>query len=64
MSNMSYCRFENTARDVEDCLEAIDNGAIHDMSTQEAEALRSLLEYAKHIVELEDEINEAVDKTI
>ena len=61
---MSYCRFENTARDVEDCLEAIDNGSIHDMSTDEAEALARLLQYAKHIVELEEEITEAVEKTI
>jgi len=59
---MSYCRFENTARDVEDCLEAIDNGAINDLSTEEAYALRRLLEYAKHIVELENEIIESVEK--
>lgn len=26
MSNMSYCRFENTASDLRDCLEALDNG--------------------------------------
>ena len=24
---MSYCRFENTARDLRDCLDAIENGA-------------------------------------
>ena len=26
MGNMSYCRFENTARDLRDCLEAINDG--------------------------------------
>ena len=26
MGNMSYCRFENTARDLADCVRAIQNG--------------------------------------
>ena len=26
MSNMSYCRFENTAGDVDDCIEALQEG--------------------------------------
>ena len=26
MGNMSYCRFENTSRDLQDCLSAIYNG--------------------------------------
>ena len=25
MSNMSYCRFENTSRDLMDCVDAIEN---------------------------------------
>lgn len=25
MSNMSYCRFENTYKDLQDCFEALDN---------------------------------------
>lgn len=25
MSNMSYCRFRNTARDLQDCIDAFDN---------------------------------------
>lgn len=24
MANMSYCRFENTARDISDCINALD----------------------------------------
>ena len=27
MANMSYCRFENTYRDLMDCLNALQNGA-------------------------------------
>ena len=28
MANMSYCRFENTFRDLEDCVENIDNDGL------------------------------------
>ena len=28
MANLSYCRFQNTARDLSDCVEAIDNHEI------------------------------------
>ena len=28
MSNMSYCRFNNTVNDLEDCRDALDSGEI------------------------------------
>jgi len=56
MGNMSYCRFENTARDLEDCVEAIDNKETNDLSDYEVRGLEKILRYAKYIVELEDEI--------
>lgn len=61
MSNMSYCRFENTARDLQDCLDAIQNGEINDLSSQyEVDALEELLEICKNIVTYKDEIEDAV----
>lgn len=61
MSNMSYCRFENTAADLEDCLDAIRNGEINDLSSQyEVDALEELLELCKNIVTYKDEIEDAV----
>jgi len=61
MSNMSYCRFENTARDLEDCLDAIQNGEINDLGSQyEVDALEELLEICKNIVTYKDEIEDAV----
>ena len=55
---MSYCRFENTSKDMLDCLEVLDNGIVfaNDLSQYEIKGLRDLLQYAKDIVELEDEI--------
>jgi hypothetical protein len=58
---MSYCRFENTARDLQDCLDAIQNGEINDLSSQyEVDALEELLEICKNIVTYKDEIEDAV----
>jgi exonuclease VII small subunit len=37
MSNMSYCRFENTLRDLEDCCEALGNGEAEDSALNEYE---------------------------
>ncbi len=61
MGNMSYCRFENTARDLQDCLDAIENGEINDLSSQyEVDGLEELLEICKNIVTYKDEIEDAV----
>ena len=42
MGNMSYCRFENTARDLRDCLDAIENGA----HTEDLNSYVAMLEYS------------------
>jgi hypothetical protein len=64
MSNMSYCRFENTASDLLDCLEALDAGiAEHGTidafketlsSREEQHALENFLIFCRQVVELED----------
>ena len=62
MSNMSYCRFENTARDLQDCLDAIENGEINDLGSQyEVDALEELLDLCKEVVAYKDEIQDAID---
>lgn len=62
MSNMSYCRFENTARDLQDCLDAIENGEINDLGSQyEVDALEQLLDLCKEVVAYKDEIEDAID---
>ena len=61
MSNMSYCRFENTALDLRDCLDAIQNGEINDLSSlYEVDALEELLDLCKEVVAYKDEIEDAV----
>ena len=60
MGNMSYCRFENTARDLRDCLDAIENEEIDDLSSYEKDGLESLLEYCEAIFFMKEEIEETL----
>ena len=58
MPNMSYCRFENTTIDIDDCLGAIQDAyeECKDLSRREVEALQRLLEQAEEILDLQEEI--------
>ena len=56
MGNMSYCRFENTLEDLEDCYENMDNA---DLSDSESRCRKRLLKFCANIAsdfgdELED----------
>ncbi len=56
MSNMSYCRFENTAADLHDCYLHLDDS---DLSESEQGARARLIMLCKSIVEeTEDEFEE------
>jgi hypothetical protein len=35
MGNMSYCRFENTAQDLQDCVRAIENRDVYNFNSYE-----------------------------
>ena len=60
MSNMSYCRFENTARDLDDCIEAIENNEIHSLSDTEIDGLRAIQNLARCLNELKDDIEAGI----
>ena len=53
---MSYCRFENTTRDMEDCINAIEYRETDELSGYEISALSNFLSLAKEIINLEPEI--------
>ena len=61
MSNMSYCRFENTARDLRDCVQAYQSGDVADLSTYEVDGLQEILNLANKIVNDEDFIKEIIE---
>ena len=62
MPNMSYCRFENTVNAMQDCLMAIEDCEVSDLSDYEVKALQDFLELGKVIVDYEDGIQEILDK--
>jgi len=62
MPNMSYCRFENTTRDMQDCLNAIEDGDTRDLSRYEATALRHFLVLAEEILEYEPDIKAILEE--
>jgi hypothetical protein len=64
MGNMSYCRFENTANDLQDCVWALNDEDIRqgDLGGHEIRGLKDLLDYARDIVSMEDYIKDVVRK--
>ena len=53
MSNMSYCRFENTLPDLADCADALENigGDISQLSETEQKKAKRLIALCKEISE-------------
>lgn len=57
MANMSYCRFQNTSKDLKECLDVLDAMVEQDgedvasLSEEEAGAALSLIAYAELISE-------------
>ena len=60
MGNMSYCRFENTSKDLMDCERAINNGETEDLNEYEINGLRLLLEYSQRLVDNASYIEERI----
>ena len=58
---MSYCRFENTARALQDCVNAIQDNEVNDLSTYEVDGLAELQLLAMDVVAMQDEIGEIID---
>lgn len=50
MSNMSYCRFQNTLRDLEDCRDALQE-SFEDLSDDEKNAALELISVCKEIAD-------------
>lgn len=53
MANMSYCRFENTSHDLQDCVDAMQEAETLlalDLSTHEQIAIKSMYETAQEFM--------------
>jgi len=58
---MSYCRFENTARALQDCVNAIQENEANNLSAFETNGLAEIQLLAMDIVSMQDEIGEIID---
>ena len=59
---MSYCRFENTTRDMQDCIWAIENGDVNELSSYEVLALERFLVLAEEILNYQPDIEAILDE--
>ena len=57
---MSYCRFENTAKDLRDCVYAIRRGETEDLNEYEIEGLKDILELCEEILDDKEVIQEII----
>lgn len=68
MANMSYCRFENTLRDLQDCEYALDNiyDEVGEMSDRERNSMLALVKLCKTISDNwdEDTVEDIINDTI
>ena len=65
MANMSYCRFENTSNDMQDCVDVMDEVtsiADLDLSSYERDAFDRMAEQCERFLKLHKELS-ATDVT-
>ena len=58
---MSYCRFENTVNDMQDCIYAIEERDTSELSSSEVRALEEFLDLAREITNLEYDIEQILE---
>ncbi len=58
---MSYCRFENTAKDMQDCINAIEDTDVYNFSDYELRGFKEVYELAQAIVDMEYDIERIIE---
>ena len=62
MPNMSYCRYENTSLDMQDVVDTLwDSNVDEDLTRSEVRGLRTILDLARDIIDMEDKINNIIE---
>ena len=61
MANMSYCRFENTYRDLMDCIQALSNNGASDLSDRELGYANMMIHLCEDMINYEDEVLDEVN---
>ena len=64
MANMSYCRYENTSKDLHDVVNALmHSDCEEDLSQYEVTGLKLILELSQQIVNMEDKIENIIENS-
>ena len=58
---MSYCRFENTLRDLQYCIWSLEDGEADDISGIELNSAMSMLEACQEFIDLQWKLDEIID---
>ena len=58
---MSYCRFENTAKAMQDCVYAIEERDVYEFSDYELRGFKEVYGLAQAIVDMEDDIEKIIE---
>ena len=59
---MSYCRYENTSQDMQDVVDTLyDSDVDEDLSDSERRGLKTILELARDIIDMEDKIDNILE---
>lgn len=63
MGNMSYCRFENTYHDLDDCYNALGEKSFDELSKTEKKYALKLVRMCRNIADdFMDEVDEIIEK--
>ena len=58
---MGYCRFENTYRDLQDCLNALNNSGPDNLSDSELKFAKMMMQTCDYMLSFQDEILDEVE---
>ena len=59
---MSYCRFENTLRDLQDCIWSLEDGEADNIGGTELNSAMSMLEACQEFIDLQWKLDEIIDE--
>tara|TARA_R100001443_G_scaffold16540_2_gene26620 strand:- start:5 stop:217 length:213 start_codon:yes stop_codon:yes gene_type:complete len=61
MANMSYCRFENTLRDLQDCIWSLEDGEADNISGTELRSAIEMVTACREFLDLQWKLDSIVD---
>ena len=59
--NMHYCRFQNTAKSMAECIEGIENSEYHGLNGEEKDGILDMLAHSEVILSYQEEIENVLN---